>query len=67
LQSFNLYIEGLFDGLAVWCLLAVFVGYGFDTLFAVSAPLVNGCFGLAHFGAILDLVFSGYGPGFRVH
>ena len=29
-------------------------------------PRVSGCFGLAHFGAILGLVFSGYGPGFKV-
>jgi OFA family oxalate/formate antiporter-like MFS transporter len=49
------------NGLAGWCLLAVVIGYGFGTLFAVSAPLASDCFGLAHFGAILGLVFTGYG------
>jgi OFA family oxalate/formate antiporter-like MFS transporter len=49
------------NGLAGWCILAAVVGYGFGTLFAVSAPLASDCFGLAHFGAILGLVFTGYG------
>ncbi len=49
------------NGLAGWCLLAAVIGYGFGTLFAVSAPLASDCFGLAHFGAILGLVFTGYG------
>lgn len=49
------------SGLAAWCVLAVFIGYAFGTLFAVSAPLASDCFGLAHFGAILGLVFTGYG------
>ena len=48
-------------GLAGWCVMAAVVGYGFGTLFAVSAPLASDCFGLAHFGAILGLVFTGYG------
>ena len=49
------------NGLAGWCILAAVVGYGFGTLFAVSAPLASDCFGLTHFGAILGLVFTGYG------
>ena len=49
------------NGLAGWCILAAIVGYGFGTLFAVSAPLAGDCFGLAHFGAILGLAFTGYG------
>jgi OFA family oxalate/formate antiporter-like MFS transporter len=49
------------NGLTGWCILAAVVGYGFGTLFAVSAPLASDCFGLAHFGAILGLVFTGYG------
>jgi OFA family oxalate/formate antiporter-like MFS transporter len=48
-------------GLAMWCVLAATVGYGFGTLFAVSAPLASDCFGLAHFGAIFGLVFTAYG------
>ncbi len=48
-------------GLAIWCLLAAFVGYALGTLFAVSAPLASDCFGLAHFGEILGLVFTAYG------
>jgi OFA family oxalate/formate antiporter-like MFS transporter len=51
----------LLNGLAGWCILAAVVGYGFGTLFAVSAPLASDCFGMAHFGAILGLVFTGYG------
>jgi OFA family oxalate/formate antiporter-like MFS transporter len=46
------------NGLAGWCLMAAVIGYGFGTLFAVSAPLASDCFGLAHFGAILGLVFT---------
>ena len=49
------------NGLTEWCILAAFVGYAFGTLFAVSAPLASDCFGLAHFGAILGLIFTGYG------
>ena len=55
------FLMPLLQGLAGWCLLAVLIGYGFGTLFAVSAPLAGDCFGLAHFGAILGLVFTGYG------
>jgi OFA family oxalate/formate antiporter-like MFS transporter len=55
------FLMSLLNGLAGWCILAAFVGYAFGTLFAVSAPLASDCFGLAHFGAILGLVFTGYG------
>jgi OFA family oxalate/formate antiporter-like MFS transporter len=55
------FLMPLLNGLAGWCILAAFVGYGFGTLFAVSAPLAVDCFGLTHFGAILGLVFTGYG------
>ncbi len=55
------FLMPLLNGLVGWCILAAVVGYGFGTLFAVSAPLASECFGLAHFGAILGLVFTGYG------
>ena len=55
------FLMPFWNGLAGWCILAAVVGYGFGTLFAVSAPLASDCFGLAHFGAILGLVFTGYG------
>ena len=42
-------------------LLAALIGVAFGTQFAVSAPLVTDCFGLAHFGAIFGLVFTAYG------
>jgi OFA family oxalate/formate antiporter-like MFS transporter len=41
--------------------LAATIGFGFGTLFAVSAPLVTDCFGMKHFGAIFGLVFTAYG------
>ncbi len=41
--------------------LAAMIGVAFGTQFAVSAPLVTDCFGLAHFGAIFGLVFTAYG------
>ncbi|MEW6489533.1 MAG: MFS transporter [Thermodesulfobacteriota bacterium] len=41
--------------------LAAVVGVAFGTLFTVSAPLAVECFGPAHFGAILGLVFTAYG------
>ncbi|MBU0514157.1 MAG: MFS transporter [Proteobacteria bacterium] len=41
--------------------LAAVVGFGFGTLFAVSAPLASDVFGLRHFGAIFGLVFTAYG------
>jgi OFA family oxalate/formate antiporter-like MFS transporter len=42
-------------------LLTAVIGYAFGTLFAVSAPLVGDCFGMAHFGAIIGVVFTAYG------
>jgi MFS transporter, OFA family, oxalate/formate antiporter len=50
-----------FSGLTVLTVLAAAVGFGFGTLFAVSAPLAADCFGLRHFGAILGLIFTAYG------
>ncbi|MGO9566358.1 MAG: MFS transporter [Desulfomonilaceae bacterium] len=41
--------------------LAAVIGFGFGTLFGVSAPLVTDCFGIKHFGAIFGLVFTAYG------
>lgn len=49
------------SGLTAWMVLTAAVGYGFGTLFAVSAPLASECFGLAHFGAVFGLVFTAYG------
>jgi OFA family oxalate/formate antiporter-like MFS transporter len=46
-------------GLAAF--LAATVGFGFGTMFAVSAPLASDVFGLRHFGAIFGLVFTAYG------
>jgi len=46
----------------LWCAsLAAVVGFAFGTLFAVSAPLVVDCFGIAHFGTIFGMVFTAYG------
>jgi OFA family oxalate/formate antiporter-like MFS transporter len=45
----------------LWAALAAVVGFAFGTLFAVTAPLVGDCFGMAHFGAILGLIFTAYG------
>ncbi len=42
-------------------LLASCVGLAFGAMFAVSAPLVSHCFGLANFGRIFGLVFTAYG------
>ncbi len=47
--------------LATIAVLAAFVGFGFGTLFAVSAPLAVECFGIGHFGAIYGLIFTAYG------
>ncbi len=49
------------NGLAALAVLAAVIGFGFGTLFAVSAPLVVDCFGLKHFGAILGMIFTAYG------
>lgn len=42
-------------------ILAAIIGFAFGTLFAVSAPFVSDCFGMAHFGAIFGLTFTAYG------
>jgi len=44
-----------------WSILAALVGFAFGTLFSVSAPYVSDCFGMAHFGSILGLVFTAFG------
>lgn len=49
------------DGLGTIAALAALVGFGFGTLFAVSAPLAADCFGMGHFGAIYGLIFTAYG------
>lgn len=49
------------EGLLWWAILAAVVGFAFGTLFAVSAPLVVDCFGMAHFGTIFGLIFTAYG------
>jgi len=49
------------EGIWLWAALAAVIGYAFGTLFAVTAPLVGDCFGMAHFGAIFGLIFTAYG------
>lgn len=49
------------DSLYMISILAAMVGFGYGTLFAVSAPMISDCFGLKHFGVILGLVFTAYG------
>jgi len=44
-----------------WSILAAMVGFAFGTLFSVSAPYVSDCFGMAHFGSILGVVFTAFG------
>lgn len=44
-----------------FCILAACVGFGFGTLFAISAPLATDLFGLKYFGMIFGLVFTAYG------
>jgi OFA family oxalate/formate antiporter-like MFS transporter len=46
---------------SLWLALSAVIGFGFGTLFAVSAPLVGDCFGMNHFSAILGMVFTAYG------
>ncbi len=48
-------------GLTALAILAAVIGFGFGSLFAVSAPLAMDCFGVKHFGAIFGLVFTAYG------
>jgi OFA family oxalate/formate antiporter-like MFS transporter len=49
------------EGMWLWTALAAVIGFGFGTLFAVTAPLAGDCFGMAHFGAIFGLIFTAYG------
>jgi OFA family oxalate/formate antiporter-like MFS transporter len=49
------------QGIAFLIALTTVVGFGFGTLFAVSAPLALECFGPLHFGAVFGLVFTAYG------
>jgi OFA family oxalate/formate antiporter-like MFS transporter len=49
------------EGIWLWATLAAVIGFAFGTLFAVTAPLVGDCFGLANFGAIFGLIFTAYG------
>jgi OFA family oxalate/formate antiporter-like MFS transporter len=44
-----------------WAFLSAVIGFGFGTLFAVSAPLVGDCFGMETFGAVFGLVFTAFG------
>jgi OFA family oxalate/formate antiporter-like MFS transporter len=48
-------------GIPAWSVLAAMIGFAFGTLFAVSAPFIADCFGMAHFGSIFGLIFTGYG------
>ncbi|MFH1092100.1 MAG: MFS transporter, partial [Pseudomonadota bacterium] len=57
-------------GLAAAAVMAGLIGMAFGALFSVGAPLASDCFGLAHFGAIFGLIFTGHsffggliGPG----
>jgi OFA family oxalate/formate antiporter-like MFS transporter len=47
--------------LATTALLAALVGFGFGSMFAVSAPLAGECFGLASFTTVFSLVMTAYG------
>jgi OFA family oxalate/formate antiporter-like MFS transporter len=49
------------EGIWIWTALAAVIGFAFGTLFAVTAPLVGDCFGMAHFGTIFGLIFTAYG------
>lgn len=42
-------------------LFAAFVGYGFGTMFAISAPVLADIYGIKYFGLIFGLVFTSYG------
>lgn len=46
---------------AVITLFAAFVGYGFGTMFAISAPVLTDIYGIKYFGLIFGLVFTSYG------
>ena len=47
--------------LGLTALLAAVVGFGFGSMFAVSAPLAGECFGLASFATVFSLVMTSYG------
>ena len=49
------------ESIMTWSILTALVGFAFGTLFSVSAPYVSDCFGMAHFGSILGLVFTAFG------
>lgn len=49
------------EGPVFTAVLAAIIGWGFGTLFSVSAPLAVDCFGVRHFAAIFGLVFTAYG------
>lgn len=40
---------------------AACVGYGFGTMFAISAPVLTDIYGIKYFGLIFGLVFMSYG------
>lgn len=49
------------QGVVLWSITAACIGYGFGTLFAVSAALATDCFGIQYFGSIFGLIFTAYG------
>lgn len=56
------YVGLNFSNSFLWILIfAACVGYGFGTMFAVSAPLLTDIFGIEYFGLIFGLVFMAYG------
>jgi OFA family oxalate/formate antiporter-like MFS transporter len=42
-------------------IMAALVGFAFGTLFAITAPLASGIFGLKYFAMIFGLIFTAYG------
>lgn len=50
-----------FSDLVGIAIMAAFVGFAFGTLFAITAPLASGIFGLKYFGMIFGLIFTAYG------
>jgi len=61
LAAFAYFLLPMLGSLPILALLATVIGFAFGTLFAVSAPLVTDCFGIANFGAVFGLVFTAYG------
>jgi OFA family oxalate/formate antiporter-like MFS transporter len=47
--------------LGLTAVLAAVVGFGFGSMFAVSAPLAGECFGLASFATVFSLAMTAYG------